>query len=116
MTNKRALAQRKRRDAQYRAKQDDTKHHLLDTTNTGVEPLWILLDPDEAEDDLLPGPQALVDFINGNVANSSDEKQCDDNLIQKLFPIFTQPLQAKALEDIKSARNQFHILTSFPTS
>lgn len=53
-----------------------------------------MFDPNEAEDDLLPWPQYLVDR---NVADSSDEEKCAGDLDQTLFPIFTQPLQAKAV-------------------
>lgn len=52
---------------------------------------WTLRSPDDVEPDTLPAPKELIQFFEGEVANSLDEEDCTNNLEALLFPVFTRP-------------------------
>lgn len=99
MANKRAEAQKRRRAAEKKCREEEEDAPRPNTTDgyVDIEPTWILLDPDEADDDIFPRPTELINFINGNVVDSSDEDDCADHLEQALFPVFTCPSQPDKL-------------------
>lgn len=94
-------AQKTCREAEKKAIEDSFDEYKIPSQPTCAIPgefekHWRMINP--SDKDIDPGPIGLIGFIEGNIADSSNEEVCGDVLQSALFHIFTRPQQlAKVL-------------------